>query len=250
MNRREMLKVSGAAVAGASVLGLSSIADAAEHSATGSIKKKALIIGAHPDDPETICGGTSILLSRAGYEVVNVYLTRGEAGIEGKSHNEAAAIRAVEAENACKITGARCVFLTQIDGSCEINKERYKEMKDVIEKENPNLVFTHWPIDYHRDHRICSILVFDAWRQLDHSFELFYCEAMSGLQSQLFIPTDYINIDSVADLKRKACDCHISQGMPDIYHWHEEMELFRGLENHCKRAEAFIRQRWNKNYIF
>ena len=47
--------------------------------------KKALIIGAHPDDPEYCCGGTALMLQRTGCEVVNVYLTGGEAGIPGKS---------------------------------------------------------------------------------------------------------------------------------------------------------------------
>ena len=51
--------------------------------------KKALIIGAHPDDPEYCCGGTALMLQRTGCEVVNVYLTGGEAGIPGKSGDEA-----------------------------------------------------------------------------------------------------------------------------------------------------------------
>ena len=51
--------------------------------------KKVLVIGAHPDDPETMCGGTMLRLKELGAEVVSVYLTSGEAGIRGKSHEEA-----------------------------------------------------------------------------------------------------------------------------------------------------------------
>ena len=212
--------------------------------------KKALIIGAHPDDPEYCCGGTALMLQRSGCEVVNVYLTGGEAGIPGKSGDEAKAIRLKEIHDACAIMGVRYVMLTQVDGACEITKDRYAEMKAVIEREKPDVVFTHWPIDSHRDHRVCSILVYDAWRQLDHSFDLYYAEAMSGLQSQNFVPTDYVNIDAVVDKKHEACLCHVSQGMPEILDkWHTVMERFRGLEFHCNAAEAFVKQLWTSSDI-
>ena len=127
--------------------------------------EKVLVIGAHPDDPETMCGGTMIKLREMGVEVVSVYFTSGEAGIPGKSHEESSAIRTAEAKKACEVMGVRAVFMTQIDGNTEVNKARYAEMKALIEAEKPDMVITHWPIDSHRDHRVCSMLVYDAWRQ-------------------------------------------------------------------------------------
>jgi len=47
-------------------------------------------VGAHPDDPESGCGGTLARYSESGHRVTIVYLTRGEAGIRGKSHEESA----------------------------------------------------------------------------------------------------------------------------------------------------------------
>ena len=97
MNRRDMLKLTGAAVAGSTIFGIDAIASeklsGATASAPGNKPKKALIIGAHPDDPETGCGGTMVMLRKAGWEVVSVYMTRGEAGIKGKTHEESSAIR-------------------------------------------------------------------------------------------------------------------------------------------------------------
>ena len=252
MDRRQMLKVTGATLAGASMLGVQALAGERnnEKSNSKSEKKKALIIGAHPDDPDTGCGGTILVLKEAGYEVVAIYMTKGEGGIVGKSHAEAAAIRVEEAKNACKVLGIRPVFMTQIDGNTEINKARYVEMREVIAQEKPDIVFTHWPIDSHPDHRVCSLLVYDAWRRLGYNFELYYFEVMSGMQSQLFQPTDYVDISKVIELKRKACYCHVSQGMESIYEdWHTPMEHFRGLEFRCKHAEAFIHLRRDSNDI-
>ena len=141
--------------------------------------------------------------------------------------------------------GVRHVQLTQVDGACEITKERYAEMKAVIEREKPDVVFTHWPIDSHRDHRICGILTYDAWRQLGHSFDLYYHEAMTGLQTQNFHPDTYVDITDVVETKHKACRAHASQEPDFILEWHIPMERFHGGEYQCKYAEAFVKQVWN-----
>ena len=108
MNRRDMIKKAGTAVAGFSLIGLN--AAAADNpiiaNTQNNKRKKVLVIGAHPDDPETAAGGTMVLLAQAGYEVVSVYMTKGERGIAGKSLQEAADIRVPEAISACKILGA------------------------------------------------------------------------------------------------------------------------------------------------
>lgn len=244
MNRRDMLKITGAAVGGASLFGANAFAKTGEGSGDSAKKPKVLVIGAHPDDPETTSGGTIMMMKEAGYEVVVVYMTKGQSGIKGKSHDEAAAIRTQEAINACNVMGVPYIFLTQVDGNTEINVERYDEMRELIIKENPDIVFTHWTLDLHRDHRVCSCLVLEAWKRLKYKFDLYFFEPMTGAQAQLFHPTDYVDITSVAEKKMEACMCHTSQGMENIYDtWHHTMEKFRGIEFHCKRAEAFIHLR-------
>ena len=204
--------------------------------------KKIVVVGAHPDDPETACGGTMALLSQAGHEGVAAYLTRGEAGMPGVSHDAAAAIRAQEALRACEWLGARAVFLGQIDGQCEVNPARYDEMRHFFEQEQPDLIFTHWPIDTHRDHRACSTLVYDAWLRMGRRIPLFYFECMAGQQSQKFFPTDYVDITAVVELKHQACLVHESQHVAEWYaDSHGKMEAFRGLECGCDYAEAFAR---------
>jgi len=204
-------------------------------------KLKMIVVGAHPDDPETGCGGTMLLWSDAGHEVISAYLTRGEAGIQGISHTEAAKIRTKEAEKACTLLKARPVFLGQIDGACEVNDKRYKDVSQFLDSEKPNVVLTHWPIDTHRDHQACSLLVYDAWLQSGKPFSLYYFEVMSGRQSQNYNPTDYVDISSVVSRKHEACFVHESQLIKETYNNdHGKMEVFRGSEAGCGFAEAFI----------
>ena len=204
--------------------------------------KKVLVIGAHPDDPETMCGGTMLKLRELGAEVVSVYFTGGEAGIPGKSHDESRHIRTAEAQKACEMLGVRAVFMTQIDGNTEVNKQRYAEMKALIAAEQPDMVITHWPIDSHRDHRVCSIITYDAWRQSGYSFDLYYGEVMTGMQTQNFAPSLWVDITEQHQQKVKAYYCHESQDMPVVQEWHDAMESMRGMECHAKYGEAFVKQ--------
>jgi LmbE family N-acetylglucosaminyl deacetylase len=245
ISRRSMISLSGASVIG-SLTGLTSFSGLTSKDNSSNEKLKIIVAGAHPDDPESGCGGTMAVLAEEGHEVVSAYLTRGEAGIQGTSFEEAAKMRTAEALKACKILNVRAEFLGQIDGSCEITTARYTEMHDFFEREKPDIVFTHWPIDSHRDHRICSVLVYDAWISLGKKFLLFYFEVESGKQTQNFSPSSYVDISSVIIKKGDANMAHSSQNPQDWYlNIHRPMEMFRGLEYNCKYAEAFVRHNQN-----
>ena len=200
-----------------------------------------MVAGAHPDDPETGCGGTVARYSDLGHEVVILYLTRGERGIKGRSYEEAGAIRTAEAQKACEILKARPVFAGQINGKVEVTYQRYDEYRRILEAEQPHIVFSHWPIDTHEDHRANSLLVYDAWLNMERRFALYYFEVMSGMQTSLFGPAHYVDITAVEARKRAACFAHASQGPDEFYRIHDEMNRFRGLEFGCRYAEAFIR---------
>jgi LmbE family N-acetylglucosaminyl deacetylase len=204
------------------------------------------VVGGHPGDPEVCCGGTMALFAQNGFDVITAYLNRGEAGIQGKSKEEAGKIRTDEAIAACKILRSRPVFLTQMDGSSEINEARYNEMHDLLKKESPRVVFAHWPIDSHRDHRNSSLLVYDAWIRLGKNFDLFFYEVELGKETQNFTPTDYINIASVREQKHAASNCHASQGIEEVFkNSHDLMERLRGMEANYPYAEAFVKHLQN-----
>jgi LmbE family N-acetylglucosaminyl deacetylase len=201
---------------------------------------KVVVAGGHPDDPETGAGGTMARYSLLHHDVVCLYLTRGEAGIAGKSHDESARIRTAEAESACRILGARPVFAGQIDGATEVNRARYDEFHNLLQGLQPDIVFTHFPIDTHPDHRAVSLLVFDGWQRSKRKFLLYYFEVLTGEQTQNSQPTDYVDITATEPIKRKACFAHESQGPVQMYAYHEKMSRFRGMECRVEHAEAFV----------
>lgn len=207
--------------------------------ATGRLK--VIVAGGHPDDPESGCGGTIARFAAAGHEVLALYLTRGEAGIPGKTHDEAARIRSAESERACAILGARPGFAGQVDGDTHVDAAAYAAMRELFARERPDVVLTHWPVDTHRDHRAVSLLVYDAWLGTGRTAALGYFEVLTGDQTQVFHPTDYVDISAVAARKRDACFAHASQLPADWYPAHERMGRFRGMEHGCEAAEAFIR---------
>jgi LmbE family N-acetylglucosaminyl deacetylase len=233
--RRELL---AGLAAGTAALGLPLVGTGAEDTKPAH-PLKVIVAGAHPDDPESAAGGTIARYTDLGHQVVCLYLTRGEVGMKGKNPQETATLRTAEAEKACQILGARPLFAGQMDGSTEVNLARYDAFRKLLEAEKPDIVFTHWAVDSHRDHRATSLLVYDAWLQLGRKFALFYFEVDAGAQTQLFRPTHYVDITATEERKRQACYAHTDG--PSFYpRYHDPMNRFRGLENGCKYAEAFV----------
>lgn len=178
--------------------------------------------------------------SNQSHEVVALFLTRGEIGIAGKSPQETAAIRTNEAIRSCALLKARPVFANQVDGDTEIDSAQYDEFRKILEAEGPDIVFTHWPIDSHRDHRIASLLTYDAWLQSKAGFVLYYYEAELGEQTQNFWPNHYVDISETQALKWDALHLHSTTISVSIESLHKEMERFAD-ENAvtCLRKRSF-----------
>lgn len=211
-------------------------------------KVKVVCVGGHPDDPESGCGGTLAKFAVAGHDVTIIYLTRGEAGIPGKSHSEAADIRTKEAIEACKVLHTKPVFVGQIDGSTIMDNDWLHTLQGLLNQEKPDIVFTHWPVDSHKDHQIASLLTIQSWIRAADKFDLYFFEVCIGEQTMIFKPTDYVDISDTQEEKRKAVYCHTSQDPPGIYQCgHAAMEEFRGREMGVKAAEGFVRMTGMKN---
>ncbi|HZT31069.1 MAG TPA: PIG-L deacetylase family protein [Bryobacteraceae bacterium] len=207
----------------------------------GGPRLRVVCVGGHPDDPESGCGGTLARYAEQGHSVTIIYLTRGEAGIPGKSAAESAAIRSAEAEKACRILGARPVFAGQIDGATEFNRRRVEVFGELLLAQQPDVVLTHWPVDSHMDHQVASLLVYRTFVAYPQRFSLYYFEVNLGSQTMGFHPTHYVDITATRAKKKAALYAHASQDPEGIYRKHHEiMENFRGRESGVAAAESFV----------
>ena len=227
---------------------LSFLTTRADAPAAGEARPRRVVcIGGHPDDPERCCGGTLRKLADAGHRVTVLYLTRGEMGIEGKSHGEAATIRTEEAVRACKVLRAEPRFFGQVHGATVFDQTTIALVARLLAELAPDLVFTHWPIDAHSDHQVASVLTIQARLRAARPFELYFFEAFNGEQSMGFRPTDYVDITDVHAAKREAAFCHASQKpteyfyAPDGKGRQDVIDRFRGVEFGVQAAEAFVR---------
>lgn len=233
VSRRGFVKQSAMAAAGALPL----VSAPAE---PGAARLKIVCVGAHPDDPESGCGGTLARYAALGHAVTIVYLTRGERGIAGKSLDDAARIRTAECEAACRIIGASPKFFGQIDGATEVSRAHVDALQRLLSTESPNLLFTHWPVDTHMDHQVASMLTTRAWMAL-RTPALYFFEVDTGSQTEGFLPNTYVDVTSVLEQKKTALFAHVSQDGQGIWREHHEiMAQWRGREVGVHAAEAFV----------
>ena len=203
-------------------------------------KLKVVISGGHPGDPEYGCGGTIARYTDLGHEVVLLYLNRGEWP-ENPRLEDAKSVRIAEARKACEILKARPAYAGQLNGAAIVDPAHYEKFHHLLEAEQPNVVFTHWPIDNHADHRAISLLVYDAWLKMGKKFALYYYEVSNGEDTVQFTPTHYVDITATESRKRSACYAHASQAPDKFYALQELVTRMRGIESGHKQAEGYIR---------
>jgi len=203
-------------------------------------KLKVIVTGGHPGDPEYGCGGTIAHYTDLGHEVVLLYLNRGEWP-ENPLLEDAKSMRIAEARKACEVLKARPAYAGQINGAAIVDSAHYEKFHRLLEAEQPTVVFTHWPIDNHADHRAISMLVYEAWLRMGKKFALYYYEVSNWEDTVQFAPTHYVDITPTESRKRSACYAHASQ-TPDKYYALQEMVTrMRGIESGHKQAEGYIR---------
>ena len=202
-------------------------------------KLRIVVTGGHPGDPECGCGGTIARYTDVGHAVTLLYLNKGDPS-EAASH-PASNVRVEEAKKACEILKATPVFADQIDAHAIVDAEHYATFRKLLALENPDVVFTHWPIDNHADHRAMFNLVYDAWLKLGRRFSLYFYEVSNGEDTVQFAPTHYVNISETEPTKRLACEAHASQRPDKFYALQEMVTRMRGIESGCKHAEGYIR---------
>jgi LmbE family N-acetylglucosaminyl deacetylase len=200
---------------------------------------KIIVTGGHPGDPECGCAGTIARFTDFGHKVVLLYFNRGEGYCGGAALDRCAAIRTAEAETACRILGARPAFAGQYDGRAIVDAAHYEAFARLIAAESPDVLFTHWPIDRHRDHRALSMLALDAWWSSGRRFAFYYYEVAED--TSMFTPSEYVDITPVQVRRRAACYAHLSQQPDKWFPKQVEITTRRGKESGFAQAEGFVR---------
>ncbi len=123
----------------------------------------------------------------------------------------------------------------------QVDAAHYEAYRKLLEAQRPDVVFTHWPIDNHADHRAISMLTYDAWLKMGKGFALYYYKVSNGEDTVHFSPSHYVNISQTEPRKRLACYAHASQSPDKFYALQELVTRMRGIESGHRRAEGYIR---------
>ncbi len=140
--------------------------------------QRALVLVAHPDDPEYGMAAAVAEWVAAGKEVSYVLATRGEAGIAGLAPAESGPLRVQEQWDACAHVGVTdLVFLDHPDGRIEEGLELRRDFAREIRRVKPDLVLTlnhrdEWgPGRWNSaDHRAVGRAVLDAVGDADNDW--------------------------------------------------------------------------------
>lgn len=118
--------------------------------------RRVLVLGAHPDDETSGCGGVMILLAEAGAVIDIALATSGDA-TAGSPHPpaETARRREAEARRAADLVGARPPrFFGYPDGALSDHVDALgRDLAALVADVNPEAIFLPWFLDGHPDHR-------------------------------------------------------------------------------------------------
>lgn len=130
--------------------------------------RTALVVVAHPDDAEFLCGGTVAKWVNEGWDVHYMLTTSGDMGTKDESmtRERLAGIREKEQRAACDVLGVKeLVFLRYPDGFVEDTAEMRGRIVRELRRLQPWTVITWNPFRTtftHRDHRLTGQSVVDA----------------------------------------------------------------------------------------
>jgi LmbE family N-acetylglucosaminyl deacetylase len=219
--------------------------------------KRLVVVAAHPDDLECICGGTIALLAERGVEIFSVICTLGDIGSHDPSYSRAtlAAARLEESEAAARLLGIMSVYnLGRHDGELEANLQLRGEIARIYRLTQADALFTFdpfWTGQIHADHRAAGQAALDAYMPakmpLYHPEHLLEEGAGLGQLAHVYLfstdrqPNIYVDISAVQPRKLQSCMAYPSQfpkGEEDLQ-WLKEMDAETGAMIQAGAAEAF-----------
>jgi len=196
------------------------------YSQSDAAKPRIIIIGAHPDDPDSDAGGTAALFSQLGYAVKFLSVTNGDAGHQTLKGVELAKRRYAETQEVAKRLGISYDVLNNHDGELMPTLDVRLQIIRKIREWNADVVIAPRPNDYHPDHRYTGVLVQDGAYMVAvpnvapetpalKKNPVYLYSSDHFQRPNPFRPDIAIDISSVFDKKMSALDAHESQ----VYEW-------------------------------
>jgi LmbE family N-acetylglucosaminyl deacetylase len=218
----------------------------------------ALVLFAHPDDAEFMCGGTVAKWAREGCEVHYVVVTDGSAGSNepGTTREKLRPIRAREQRAAAHVLGVSSVtFLGELDGMLEVTPDTRRKVTREVRRLRPEVIVAPDPSRLwfgtgyinHADHKAAGELALSAVMPDAPTRPMFPELLEEGLEPyevpNLWLssndPDTYVDITETIEAKIKALAQHESQGGADSERWVRERAQHVGEEAGVQYAEAF-----------
>lgn len=189
--------------------------------------ERLIVIAAHPDDLETMCGGTLALLIERGVKVFSVNCTLGDIGTSDSNQPRPAlaSIRLAETEAAAQVLGLEQTFnLGRPDGELLPDLGLRAHIARLYRLTQADTLWTfdpYWTGQIHPDHRAAGQVALDAYMPskmpLYHPEQLNEAGAELGKLSRVFVfatdrePDIFIDVTGVYPTKIAASLAHTSQ---------------------------------------
>lgn len=218
----------------------------------------ALVLVAHPDDAEFMCGGTVAAWTRDGCEVHYVICTDGSAGSNelGASRERVAPIREREQRAAAGVLGVKTVtFLGETDGLLEVTPATRKKVTREIRRLRPEVLLAPDPARLwsgqgyinHWDHKQAGLLALTAVMPDAPTRVMFQELESEGIEPyeipNLWLssnePDTYVDITKTIDFKLQALAQHVSEEGEAAAPFVRERARQVGEEAGVEYAEAF-----------
>jgi LmbE family N-acetylglucosaminyl deacetylase len=170
---------------------------------------KVLAIGAHFDDVELGCGGALARHVEDGDEVIVFVATHSGYCDPNKRVIRDPVVARAEGEAAAKILGISQLVCGEFETNyLQFCDELSCALLRVIERERPQMVYTHWDGDVHHDHQNLSRATLAVTRHVPRV--LFYQSNWYD-GGKPFLGNFYVDISRTMDKKLAAIRAHESE---------------------------------------
>lgn len=219
--------------------------------------QRLIVVAAHPDDLETMCGGTIALLVQRGIKVFSVNCTLGDIGTQETNvmRLALATTRLAETDEAARILGIEETHnLGHHDGELLPNLELRAQIARLYRLTQADTLWTFdpfWPGQIHPDHRAAGQAALDAY--MPSRMPLYRPEQLNepgaglGCLQRIFLfstdrsPDIFVDVMDIYETKLAACLAHRSQfpkGLDNL-EWMKDLDRRHGQPVGLTYAEAF-----------